>query len=1001
MKKLIALIVFIGFYQILSAQVVATIKLLDGLQDQPVKNYSIVLTNIKTKRTYTAITNNNGLAIFNNIDEYGKYSINAIENVTYFLLSEEVNIAVNNQQAIIYLTRKLFSQLNDVIVSTANSVKLNRNNATAIQTIGRKELKVLPVEGRDITRAFIRIPNMTIATLGYAEAPNVAINGANGGFTNYMIDGMDNNERFLGNVKFNTPLGFVDAVNIYTNNFTAEYGNTPTGIINVSTRSGKNQFEGEVFYLTRPGKFTDAPSAFATRDLSGNSVKDGFSRQQLGVGFGGAIKKDKTFYYVNFEQTFDRKDNLLDVPQLNVKEIVTGFNSFSYLSGKIDHYWKPKFKTSVRLNVGQFDIDRQGGGLEGGNIFPSAGSKQANRTYLVAIKNSYELSNGFSGETNYQRSRFRWNYRRPFNAESPSVTLRDPSNVIIGILGQTGSIFDDIENTDQFQQKFVYKANKHTIKAGVDIVSSDFNLLGGGNPIGSYDVRLTAQQLTDLQAKNLGSNIMLSDIPSNVNVNNYQVELQTNYFGKRQTSYGIYVEDLINLTKKLNVAVGVRYDYDNLTKGGGSQGDVNNFAPRFSFNYQLDDQSVLRGGYGIFYDKYKYSTISDAMQFSSNSEDFKRQVQLLKDKGILPAHTDVDKVTFAGNINAAVQGVSYLNGPKGDAVQANRNKVFQQSLRILNPDGYQNPYSHQITIGYQRKLDYKTIFTADLLYSATNNYYQLWDLNAPTPYPISNPNNVVVRTVAQANATRPVPIASAGNYSVVAPGDTLRGIARDVLMTRNTGRARYFSAAFVLQKLRDNDSYSYRLSYVISSYKNNTDGINDRALDGNDFESEYGFGNNDRTHVINALFTYYAFKSFSVTPALLIQSGQPITRYVDGNRYINGVREFGGVTDLNGNGTTFGGPSDRYPGEPKNNDRLPWASTLDVNMQYTLKIKGIKPIEISMDIFNILNANNWSGFNATLGTGNQQQLGPSSSRLYQQKAASPPRQFQFGIRYVL
>ena len=92
----------------------------------------------------------------------------------------------------------------------------------------------------------------------------------------------------------------------------------------MTTRSGTNKFSGEVFYVTRPGSIVDAPSAFAGVDLYGNPVKDGFQRQQLGVGFGGAIKKDKTFYYFNIEQTYDIKDNLLTVPQLGINETVRG-----------------------------------------------------------------------------------------------------------------------------------------------------------------------------------------------------------------------------------------------------------------------------------------------------------------------------------------------------------------------------------------------------------------------------------------------------------------------------------------------------------------------------------------------------------------------------------------------------------------------------------------------------------------------------------------------------
>jgi hypothetical protein len=54
---------------------------------------------------------------------------------------------------------------------------------------------------------------------------------------------------------------------------------------------------------------------FAQRDLSGNQVKDGFARYQAGAGVGGAIVKDKTFYYLNSDILQTLKDNLLNVPQ--------------------------------------------------------------------------------------------------------------------------------------------------------------------------------------------------------------------------------------------------------------------------------------------------------------------------------------------------------------------------------------------------------------------------------------------------------------------------------------------------------------------------------------------------------------------------------------------------------------------------------------------------------------------------------------------------------------
>jgi hypothetical protein len=73
----------------------------------------------------------------------------------------------------------------------------------------------------------------------------------------------------------------------------------------ITPRSGSNETTGEVFFITRPGPSLDK-SSFAQRDLSGNQVKNGFARYQVGAGIGGALVK-KNFYYFNFEHTTDIK----------------------------------------------------------------------------------------------------------------------------------------------------------------------------------------------------------------------------------------------------------------------------------------------------------------------------------------------------------------------------------------------------------------------------------------------------------------------------------------------------------------------------------------------------------------------------------------------------------------------------------------------------------------------------------------------------------------------
>ena len=133
---------------------------------------------------------------------------------------------------------------------------------------------------------------------------------------------------------------------------------------------------------------------------------------------------------------------------------------------------------------------------------------------------------------------------------------------------------------------------------------------------------------------------------------NYQVDLDKKVFGERQNVFNVYVEDNIAVTSKLNLSAGLRFDYDNLSKAGGTKGDWNNLGPRTSFNYKIDENNIIRGGYGVFYDKIKYSVTSDNLQFSNNSANFKQQLRELQRLGKLDPNAELDRITHDGNLKA-------------------------------------------------------------------------------------------------------------------------------------------------------------------------------------------------------------------------------------------------------------------------------------------------------------------------------------------------------------
>ena len=963
----------------------------------PLQGISVTLENSSRNTNNSQITNNQGKAIFRNVQSIDGYQIKFAGNADFKQQdSEAITVRSNQNPSINLVLSKINNnQLNEVVVKSGGSTKINTRDAEVSFELKSAEIQKIPVEGRDITRVLFRLPNVSQATGFYPEAPNVSVNGANGLFTSYLIDGMDNNERFLGGQKFNIPSGFVKDITVLSSNFSAEYGLTGSGVIDITPKSGSNKTTGEIFSVTRPGAAVDAPSTYTQRDLSGNQVRNAFQRYQAGAGVGGAFVKDKTFYYINFEHTTDIKDNVLSSPKLNVFKSIRGYNSFDYFSTKIDQIWSSNFRSSLRANVGLVSIQRQGGGLEGGVTFGSAGNTQRRNSVLLAFKNEYNFGK-ISAESNIQYSRFRWDYANPVNVDSPQVAVLGTNNETLAVLGHPGYVFNALENTIQFQQKFKYYINNHTIKAGLNFISGNHELLGGGNPNGNYTVKLTQPQIDAIIAGNNGNDLSITDIPSNATVTNYNVELRPAQFGTTQNIYSVYAEDLWSVNEKLNLTFGLRYDYDNLSKGGNKNGDTNNLAPRFSFNYKIDATNSIRGGYGIAYDKINYAIYSDALQQNTKTTDYDAQLREFVRQGILPANTDIAAITFNGNAGASASGVAYLQGPSASTLQSQRDGAFSGERRILNPNGYQNPYSHQFSFGYQKQIDKNKLFFVDFVHNRGEDLFRLRNLNAAREYSTNDPNNVTVRTTAQADETRPVPIYSAsplGSFGVI-NGTAVTGVARNVVMTESAGKSRYYAMSVNYIKTKGDDNFDYRLNYTLSSLKNDTEDINFRAMDGNNYCNEYGPSINDRTHNINGIFNYYPFKNTTLTLATLLQSGQPINRIPVGY----------GTTDLNGDGAGFGdayvGNSDRYPGETRNNDRLPWNATFDFGAQHQIKLSDNTKLEFRVDVFNALNAENLSGYSNNATQSNQIQEGSLKSGSLVRRNASPPRQVQFGVRYL-
>ncbi len=184
------------------------------------------------------------------------------------------------------------------VTGTSAAIAVNTETQTIAQVLNTQQILELPT----ITRN----PYALVVTSGNVSEDDptgrgagVAINGLRAVGTNVLLDGVANNNEFFGAVGQTTPLDSVQEVGIITNNFTAEYGRADAGIINVTTKSGTNQFHGTAYEFNRV-------SDLASNSFNNNAYgidKPVFVRNQFGYSLGGPVKKNKLFFFSNTEWT--------------------------------------------------------------------------------------------------------------------------------------------------------------------------------------------------------------------------------------------------------------------------------------------------------------------------------------------------------------------------------------------------------------------------------------------------------------------------------------------------------------------------------------------------------------------------------------------------------------------------------------------------------------------------------------------------------------------------
>ena len=546
---------------------------------------------------------------------------------------------------------------------TAETPVLQRDSSAVAEVVDARQVEQLPINGRDFRKlAFLlpgSAPRSPRGSLGSFTA-----NGQREKSNIFLIDGVDNNDSFRNQPSFNqggvngaqAVLFPVDALAEFSvqSQGDAEYGRNSGAVVNAAVKSGTNEVHGSAYDYLRNDKL-NARNFFET--LPG-ATKGPFKNNNYGATVGGPISHDRTFFFVAFEGEKGRPSSSLAItvpgaadiaaaraanlaagrpenplgaqilalyPQENIPGAKANYafsvpniiDSNNFVA-KIDHRFSDRFTLSGRYLFGDGNQTFPLNSGQGSEL-PAYQTVVPTRVQLAGVNLSQMLTTRLINET-------RVSYNRFAQVFSPMDSAFDPAGIGL-ITGATGGLptivvggFESlgaptneprgrVSQAYQIVDTLSWTRGAHTLKTGVDyrrpLVRSFNDQFSRG--------RLTFNNLADLLAG------VASPSATTIARGATRRDTYTN-------DIGLFVQDDWKLTRRLTLTFGLRYEYtgplseksDEISNflpalglvqvGKGIdtlyQRDWNNFAPRFGFAFDPfgTGKTVIRGGYGIYYD---------------------------------------------------------------------------------------------------------------------------------------------------------------------------------------------------------------------------------------------------------------------------------------------------------------------------------------------------------------------------------------------------------------
>jgi len=269
---------------------------------------SVSLVNTKTGQKTVVQSDAQGQFTFTSVP-VGEYRLDANANGFSETLTDPFAVSVAARQRV-DVALKPGSKTETITVSGAAS-QLESETSSTGTVISPTEVHNLPLNGRAYADLTLLVPGVKRSNLENQSVTSrdasYNVNGQRSEFNDFLLDGLDNNAYGTSNQGFsnqNIPPS-PDAINefkVETNNYSAEYGRASGAVINVSINSGTNKLHGDVYEYNRSTSLNAiGPFTPPVNPITGRSVKPVLIRNQFGGTLGGPIKRDKLFFFVDYE----------------------------------------------------------------------------------------------------------------------------------------------------------------------------------------------------------------------------------------------------------------------------------------------------------------------------------------------------------------------------------------------------------------------------------------------------------------------------------------------------------------------------------------------------------------------------------------------------------------------------------------------------------------------------------------------------------------------------